>query len=57
MTEVQVKVTESSTALKEAAGVMTETRRRHQALEIELQSAHSLVSLGYVISFPFWVEI
>lgn len=54
---MQVKVTESSTALKEAAGVMTETRRRHQALEIELQSAHSLVSLGYVISFPFWVEI
>uniref|UniRef100_A0A3Q4HTE8 Keratin 18a, tandem duplicate 2 n=1 Tax=Neolamprologus brichardi TaxID=32507 RepID=A0A3Q4HTE8_NEOBR len=35
-----------STALKEAAGVMTETRRRHQALEIELQSAHSLVSLA-----------
>uniref|UniRef100_A0A3Q4HT13 Keratin 18a, tandem duplicate 2 n=1 Tax=Neolamprologus brichardi TaxID=32507 RepID=A0A3Q4HT13_NEOBR len=42
ITEVEVKVTESSTALKEAAGVMTETRRRHQALEIELQSAHSL---------------
>uniref|UniRef100_A0A3Q4HT98 Keratin 18a, tandem duplicate 2 n=1 Tax=Neolamprologus brichardi TaxID=32507 RepID=A0A3Q4HT98_NEOBR len=51
ITEVEVKVTESSTALKEAAGVMTETRRRHQALEIELQSAHSLVSLGYVTSF------
>uniref|UniRef100_A0A3Q4I2Q2 Keratin 18a, tandem duplicate 2 n=1 Tax=Neolamprologus brichardi TaxID=32507 RepID=A0A3Q4I2Q2_NEOBR len=44
ITEVEVKVTESSTALKEAAGVMTETRRRHQALEIELQSAHSLVT-------------
>lgn len=42
ITEVEVKVTESSTALKEAAGVMTETRRQHQALEIELQSAHSL---------------
>merc|ERR1719378_1064190 len=42
VTEVQVKVTEQSTALKEAMGVMSETRRRYQALEIELQSALSL---------------
>uniref|UniRef100_A0A3Q2PJ52 Keratin 18a, tandem duplicate 2 n=1 Tax=Fundulus heteroclitus TaxID=8078 RepID=A0A3Q2PJ52_FUNHE len=42
ITEVQVQVTESSTALKEATTVVTETRRRQQALEIELQSALSL---------------
>lgn len=43
ITEVQVQVTESTTALKEATTVMTETRRRYQALDIELQSALSLV--------------
>ncbi|CAI5646663.1 unnamed protein product [Oreochromis niloticus] len=42
ITEIQFKVTESSAALKEATGLMTESKRRHQALEIELQSAHSL---------------
>ncbi|PWA30791.1 hypothetical protein CCH79_00017406 [Gambusia affinis] len=42
ITEVQVQVTESSTALKEATTTMSETRRRHQALDIELQSALSL---------------
>ncbi|XP_028308945.1 keratin, type I cytoskeletal 18-like [Gouania willdenowi] len=42
ITEVQVQVTESSTALKEATSVLTETRSRYQALDIELQSAHSL---------------
>ncbi|XP_041655403.1 keratin, type I cytoskeletal 18-like [Cheilinus undulatus] len=42
ITEVQVQVTESSTALKEATSLMSETRRRHQALDIELQSALSL---------------
>ncbi|XP_015236311.1 PREDICTED: keratin, type I cytoskeletal 18-like [Cyprinodon variegatus] len=42
ITEVQVQVTENTTALKEATTVVTETRRRQQALEIELQSALSL---------------
>uniref|UniRef100_A0A8P4GEK3 Keratin 18a, tandem duplicate 2 n=1 Tax=Dicentrarchus labrax TaxID=13489 RepID=A0A8P4GEK3_DICLA len=42
ITEVQVQVTESTTALKEASTVVTETRRRYQALDIELQSALSL---------------
>ncbi|CAJ1055254.1 keratin%2C type I cytoskeletal 18-like [Xyrichtys novacula] len=42
ITEVQVQVTESTTALKEASTVMSETRRRYQALEIELQSQLSL---------------
>ncbi|XP_029974135.1 keratin, type I cytoskeletal 18-like [Salarias fasciatus] len=42
ITEVQVQVTESSTALKESASVLSETRRRSQALEIELQSAIGL---------------
>ncbi|KAM9350283.1 uncharacterized protein ABDE67_007583 [Symphorus nematophorus] len=42
ITEVQVQVTESSTALKEATSVLTETKRRYQALEIDLQSALSL---------------
>uniref|UniRef100_A0A3B5QI71 Keratin 18a, tandem duplicate 2 n=1 Tax=Xiphophorus maculatus TaxID=8083 RepID=A0A3B5QI71_XIPMA len=42
ITEVQVQVTESSTALKEATTTMSETRRRQQALDIELQSALSL---------------
>ena len=43
ITEVQVIVTESSTALKEATSEMTETRRRVQSLEIELQSVLGLV--------------
>lgn len=38
ITEVQVQVTESSSALKEATTTITEIRRRHQSLEIELQS-------------------
>ncbi|XP_020778179.2 keratin, type I cytoskeletal 18-like [Boleophthalmus pectinirostris] len=42
ITEVQVQVTESTTALKEATTVISETRRRYQALDIELQSALSL---------------
>uniref|UniRef100_A0A3B5KQY1 IF rod domain-containing protein n=1 Tax=Xiphophorus couchianus TaxID=32473 RepID=A0A3B5KQY1_9TELE len=42
ITEVQVQVTESSTALKEATTTMSETRRRQQALDIELQSTLSL---------------
>ncbi|KAM8755210.1 keratin, type I cytoskeletal 18-like [Acanthopagrus schlegelii] len=42
ITEVQVIVTESSTALKEATSMMTETRRRVQSLEIELQSVLGL---------------
>ncbi|XP_040008244.1 keratin, type I cytoskeletal 18-like [Xiphias gladius] len=42
ITEVQVQVTESTTALKEATSVMTDTRRRYQAMDIELQSARSL---------------
>lgn len=43
ITEVQIQVTESTEALKEATSVMTETRRRYQALDIEMQSALSLV--------------
>lgn len=42
ITEVQVQVTQSSTALKEATGVLTESRKKCQAFEIELQSVHSL---------------
>nr|XP_046252700.1 keratin, type I cytoskeletal 18-like [Scatophagus argus] len=42
MTEVQVQVAESTTALKEVTSVLTETRRRSQALDIELQSALSM---------------
>ncbi|CAN9515866.1 unnamed protein product [Ophioblennius macclurei] len=42
ITEVQVQVTESTTALKESASILSETRRRYQGLEIELQSAISL---------------
>uniref|UniRef100_UPI003AB05510 keratin, type I cytoskeletal 18-like n=1 Tax=Centroberyx gerrardi TaxID=166262 RepID=UPI003AB05510 len=42
ITDVQVQVTESTTALKEATTVITETRRRYQTLEIELQSQLSL---------------
>ncbi|KAK7884775.1 hypothetical protein WMY93_027898 [Mugilogobius chulae] len=42
MTEVQVQVTENTTALKESTTVLSETRRRYQALDIELQSALSL---------------
>ncbi|KAM3617610.1 uncharacterized protein V6R79_008868 [Siganus canaliculatus] len=38
ITEVQHQVTESSSALKEATTTITEIRRRHQSLEIELQS-------------------
>jgi len=42
ITEVQVKVTEQTTALKEATTVITDIRRRYQGLDIELQSALSL---------------
>lgn len=43
LVEVQVQVTESTTALKEATGTLSETRRRYQTLEIEVQSQLSLV--------------
>ncbi|XP_042265208.1 keratin, type I cytoskeletal 18-like [Thunnus maccoyii] len=42
ITEVQGKVAEKTTALKEATTVITEIRRRHQGLDIELQSELSL---------------
>ncbi|XP_022613269.1 keratin, type I cytoskeletal 18-like [Seriola dumerili] len=42
ITEVQVQVTQSTEALKEATSAVTETRRRYQGLDIELQSALSL---------------
>ncbi|XP_072305617.1 keratin, type I cytoskeletal 18-like [Eucyclogobius newberryi] len=42
ITEVQVQVTENTTSLKEATTVLSETRRRYQALDIDLQSALSL---------------
>ncbi|XP_033824914.1 keratin, type I cytoskeletal 18-like isoform X1 [Periophthalmus magnuspinnatus] len=42
ITEVQVQVTENTTALKESTIVLSETRRRYQALDIELQSTLSL---------------
>ncbi|CAG6021082.1 unnamed protein product [Menidia menidia] len=42
ITEVQVQVTESSTALKEATTLISETRRKHQGLDIELQSLLSM---------------
>ncbi|KAK9515980.1 hypothetical protein VZT92_026576 [Zoarces viviparus] len=42
ITEVQFQVTESSTALKEATTVMSDSKRRYQGLDIEMQSALSL---------------
>ncbi|XP_059189254.1 keratin, type I cytoskeletal 18-like [Centropristis striata] len=42
ITEVQVQVTESTTALKEATTLVSETRRRYQAMDIDLQSALSM---------------
>lgn len=42
ITEVQVQVTESSTALRSASSELSEIKRRYQSLEIELQSAHGL---------------
>ncbi|KAF3696541.1 Keratin, type I cytoskeletal 18 Cytokeratin-18 [Channa argus] len=42
ITEVQVQVTESTTALKDATSALSETKREYQVLDIELQSAHSL---------------
>jgi len=42
VTEVQVQVAENTEALKQATTTVTETRRRWQALEIELQSQLSL---------------
>ncbi|XP_061553027.1 keratin, type I cytoskeletal 18-like [Phycodurus eques] len=43
ITEVQVQVTEQNTVLKEATKVLTETKRKYQTLEIERQSALSLL--------------
>lgn len=43
VTEVQVQMTESTTALKEATTVMSEFRRKYQTLDIELQSELGLV--------------
>lgn len=43
LSEVQVQVTESTSALKDATTILSETRRRYQTLEIELQSALGLV--------------
>uniref|UniRef100_A0A665T5C6 Keratin 18a, tandem duplicate 2 n=1 Tax=Echeneis naucrates TaxID=173247 RepID=A0A665T5C6_ECHNA len=40
--QVNCQVTQSTDAIKEATNVMTETRRRYQGLDIELQSALSL---------------
>uniref|UniRef100_A0A8C6WQZ1 Keratin 18a, tandem duplicate 2 n=1 Tax=Neogobius melanostomus TaxID=47308 RepID=A0A8C6WQZ1_9GOBI len=40
--EVKVQVTESSTALKEATTMLSETKKKFPALEIKLQSALSL---------------
>ncbi|KAM4562901.1 keratin, type I cytoskeletal 18-like [Odontesthes bonariensis] len=42
ITEVQVQVTESSTALKDATSVMSETRKKYQSMDIELQSFLSM---------------
>lgn len=47
-------MTESSTALKEATSEVTETRRRYQALEIELQAAQSLVRITTVGLRDYW---
>ncbi|XP_061592775.1 keratin, type I cytoskeletal 18-like [Cololabis saira] len=44
ITEVKVKMTETSTALKMAMTEVTETRRRYQGMEIELQAALSLIA-------------
>ncbi|XP_061910721.1 keratin, type I cytoskeletal 18-like [Entelurus aequoreus] len=43
MTEVKVKVTESTTALKEATTVVSVTKKKFQTLDIELQSQLSLI--------------
>ncbi|CAL1605397.1 unnamed protein product [Knipowitschia caucasica] len=42
ITEVQVQVSQNTTALKESTVLLSETRRRYQGLDIELQSALSL---------------
>ncbi|XP_054640814.1 keratin, type I cytoskeletal 18-like [Dunckerocampus dactyliophorus] len=44
MGEMQVKVTANTTALKEATVVVSETKRRYQTLDIELQSQRSLIA-------------
>ncbi|XP_061592777.1 keratin, type I cytoskeletal 18-like [Cololabis saira] len=44
ITEVKVKMTETSTALKTAMTEVTETRRRYQGLEFELQAALSMIA-------------
>ncbi|XP_061566194.1 keratin, type I cytoskeletal 18-like [Cololabis saira] len=44
ITEVKVKMTETSTALKTAMIEVTETRRKHQGMEFELQVALSLIA-------------
>ncbi|XP_068454174.1 keratin, type I cytoskeletal 18-like [Clinocottus analis] len=42
ITEVQVQVTETSTALKEATTVISDTRRTYQTMDIEMQAALTL---------------
>lgn len=42
--KVQVQVTENTTALKEATGVLTGSKRTVQDLDIKLQTAHKRVS-------------
>ncbi|KAM6924935.1 keratin, type I cytoskeletal 18-like [Xenentodon cancila] len=42
ITEVQQQMTETSTALKETTSELTETRRKYQGLDIDLQAALSL---------------
>ena len=47
---MKIQVTESSTALKEATTEMVETKRRYQTLDIDLQSALSLVRTFALVS-------
>ena len=47
ITEVQVQVTQNTTALKEANTLLSETRRRYQTMDIELQSELSLVRQSF----------
>ncbi|XP_026223359.1 keratin, type I cytoskeletal 18-like [Anabas testudineus] len=44
ISEVQFQVTENTAALKDATSTLSETKRRYQALDVELQSALSLNS-------------
>lgn len=52
-----MQVTEQTTALKEATTVMSDTRRKYQALDIELQSELSLVRTFVLIYLDSYARL